>query len=158
MIDSSGFLGQWVRRRRGEISPCCWEKLLLYTRMSFLIPKYSELSGTSGPEAECSQALLMERKVLIPETDGVHRLFTVSIFFPVKSHLEHSFGVLKYWFCLFSQNLTRKGFQCCKKPEKWNIPLRFLSKSLCSYCHPFGENLHERVKFSARTCHLPNEI
>ena len=84
----------------------------------FSHPQVLRAVRISGPKADCSQALLMERKVLIPETDGIHTPFSVSIFFPVKSHLEHSFGVLKYWFCLFSQNLTRKGFQCYKKPEK----------------------------------------
>ena len=62
--------------------------------------------------------LTLTERLGLPEAEGDTENLGSELFFPVKSHLEHSFGVLKYWFCLFSQNLTRKGFQCYKKPEK----------------------------------------
>ena len=82
----------------------------------------------------------MERKVLIPETDGVHTPFTVSIFFPVKSHLEHSFGVLKYWFYLFSQNLTRV-FSATKNLRNETFPLGSFLKAYVLTVIPLGRIL-----------------
>ena len=145
MIGSSGFLGQWVRRGRGEISPCCWEKLLLYTRMSFLIPKYSELCRTSGPEAVFSGTPHGKKSSDPRNWWRTHTLYCLYF-------LSGEISSWTFIWCfevlvLFVFPKSNKGFQCYKKSEKWNIPLRFLSKSLCSYCHPFGENLDERVKF-----------